>query len=280
MPHETAPQDYQFTHPTQVFLDEYRGIARDIMRLNDPITDGFMRVSDMRRHISVVQKQHSRVYDYEDVGQVRVAKRLDVPRFGQKDTSIEVKKDKDAWIVAVDDQAISQDILATTNSTREFDSAFVLAFQQKLKRGMRDSLTKEKLLNGEEHSMAFFMNYFTFLTKDVIIIPLLQYVVMQESANIMQFIQGSLKTAFVFFTTNSFYNGLNTAFSLLARLEERIGILNEHPIVNYEEPFVRHSIVEHIMPPIPVDRLVRGVVYLRNHGDKLIKQTERLAQKK
>lgn len=45
---EIEPSQYKNRHYKAIHLDTYRGVARDLMHLNNPVADGFMRVSDMR----------------------------------------------------------------------------------------------------------------------------------------------------------------------------------------------------------------------------------------
>jgi hypothetical protein len=79
-PKEEVPNSYRNKHQFGIHLDTYNGIASDVMELNAPVADRFMQVSDMRGDIVVIRKPQDRVLDYDDVGFVRVAKFLKMPR--------------------------------------------------------------------------------------------------------------------------------------------------------------------------------------------------------
>src|SRR3989344_3485850 len=117
---EREPQDYQFKHHRRVSLDEYRGAARDLMELNDPVADGFMQTADMRGDIVIVQKPQDRVIDYDHIGSVRVAKSVGMPRLDMwnRNDMVQTIKENDTWYIAVNDQELAQRLARSGDGKR------------------------------------------------------------------------------------------------------------------------------------------------------------------
>lgn len=277
---EQEPQGYQFKHRTRVSLDEYRGVARDIMELNAPVADGFMQTADMRGDIVIVQKPQERARDYDQIGTVRVAKFLQMPRLDvwNRNNTVQTRKEDDTWYVAIDDQELAQNVARSPDGTGKFNDRYVNAFQQELKKGMKDVLKREKLLNGGEYNFAFLVSYHNFLVHNLLTLPLLELEILLQSSNIAQAADGTAKIAVAYAGVNAAFNGFNLFCSLVGNfLEKKGGISRDKRMIrdaDFEEPFIRHSIPEYIMPTVPVDRLLRGMKYLRDHGNELVEQVK------
>lgn len=163
---EREPQDYKFKHNKQISLEQYRGIASDIMELNNPITDGFMETSDMRGDIVIVQKPNQRVMDYDGVGNVRVTKNLQMPRLDLRkgNNASETERDDDGvWFIAVNDQALADEVARDRNlagnGKNNFDERFVVAFRAEVNKGLKTCLKREKLLNSGNYNYSFIVAY-------------------------------------------------------------------------------------------------------------------------
>lgn len=274
------PQSYQFRHPKRISLDNYRGIASDIMTLNDPVADGFMRVSDIRADVVVTKKPQERIRDYEDLGTVRISKMLKLPRLDawKKTGQREVRREDDAWVVAIDDQTIADEVIRSSNK-REFDASFVKRFQREVNKGLKDCLKNEKLLDGGKYNLFFLSNYSLFLCFDAMVIPAYFSSALSSPDTNLAFLL--VKTIVLYGSAHATSNslpwiviGMDKIHELARKIQEQeLGPSPynfQYPDVNSQEPFIRHSLPEFIMPPVPVDRLLRGIVYLKKHGDKLI----------
>ncbi len=277
---EHAPQGYQFKHHKVVSLDEYRGVARDIMEVNHPVADGFMQTADIRGDIAIIQKPQDRAIDYDQIGTVRIAKFLQMPRMDvwNRNNIVQTRKESDTWYVAVNDQELAQHV-SRSNEGGNFDKAYVDAFQQEVNKGIKDVLKREKLLNGGEYNIAFLSSYWTFLTKDLLLLPLVEMETLLHSSSPVEVLHGTATVA-------ALYAGANAAFNVLNLFAVGWGKLRDKAIggrdllykgisyPEYDDPFIRHSIPELLLPTVPVDRLTRGMVYLKDHGRDLINKVE------
>lgn len=282
-----APVEYQFRHKTHISMDEYKGVGSNFMELSDRVADGFMRVSDMRADIAIVKKSEERALDYEEIGNVRVGKFLRLPRMGEfkGDKTVQVKKEGDVWLVAVDDQELSRNVTRSMDGTKKFQDVFTTAFQKEVERGMKDCLKKEKLLNSGNYNFILFSGYWLSAINNSALAGGAIYELLNRNMDL----QEALKYLAVTAATDSVLNLMNWIFIGIEKSEELIFKRGTHssevnrisflsPLdfmskkLNWNDPFVRHSF-DLIMPPVPVDRLIRGNAYLFEHGDKLIKRS-------
>lgn len=275
---ENEPTGYQFKHYKHISLDEYKGVARDIMDLNDPVADGFMRVSDMRGDIVIIQKPQDRVRDYDDIGFVKVAKFLKMPRmdFWGGNHLVQVKKDNDVWYVAVNDQDLA-DQVSRTDDKRKFDDKYVEAFKEEVNKGLVACLKREKLLNGGKYNTAFLTGYIDLGLHAAGLSVVLSVGAITRDPAVLGVV-GSYVVAKLALI-NGFNNALTwnhtekSPFSIRRRHSSEI--LSSSIGIDYDEPFVKHSLPEFLLPTAPVDRLARGMLYIGKHGDKLIEHVDR-----
>ena len=272
MARETDPQDYQFRHEQRISMP-YGGIASGSMELQDPTADGFMRVTDMRRNIVITQRGQSRTYDYDQVGPVRVAKILEIPRVGRGEGGIlHTHKEEDNWLIEIDDQKLWKEISQGEGNFQQREDQFVDRFRGEVLTGITKSLFEEKLFNGGVYSPATTIGA----------VSLLVCYLMPAMTEIVTIALGKhtldlvLKNIIFISTAHLALNMLSWCSSIV---NEKQGRLFDHPAINwvrvlphYQEPWVRHAFPEFLMPPIPVDRLVRGSVYLKSHGEDLIQR--------
>jgi hypothetical protein len=273
---EHEPNEYQFKHETHVSLDEYRGVGRDIMELNHAVTDGFMRVSDMRGDIVITQKPQARVTDYDQVGNVRVGKFLRLPNiynWNTENSITQIKRDNDTWHIAINDQELAQNVAQSNDGTKKFDDIFIPAFQKEIKKGMAKCLKNEKLLNGGKYDFAFQVDYSFSVFYGVPVLGTVAYETLTHNLNF----ESAYKFILGMIVVNAGSNLICLLTSRLNQLFNKMGIDFGHddspfawPDLN--EPFVKHSAIEHLMPAIPIDRLIRGNIYLDKNGEKLIKR--------
>lgn len=275
---ENEPKGYQFKHHMHISFDEYRGVARDIMELNDPVADGFMRVSDMRGDVVIVQKPQERVRDYDDIGFVKVAKFLKMPRmdFWGGNHLVQVKKDNDVWYVAVNDQDLA-DQVSRTDDKRKFDDKFVEAFRGEVNRGLVACLKREKLLNSGKYNVAFLTGHIDLGANAVLLSLALSLGVITKDPAVL-----TIATTYVLAQSgliNLLNNSLNWSHTENNPLNKYLSAapsnLPSSKGVSYDEPFVKHSLPEYLLPTVPVDRLARGMLYIGKHGDKLIEHVDR-----
>lgn len=268
---EGAPVPYQFKHHKQISLDHYRGIASDIMRLNDPVADGFMKMSDMRADIVITTKQQERTRDYDQIGNVRVGKWLGLPEFGKKENKSFLCERRDGvWVVAIDDQKLSDEVVHADNKGKRFDEVFMESFKKTMKSGLTEALKNEKLFLNK---WPFTISYGLLMANDI------YYPIKQAMSGIRSGEDPFYVMAWVVSdaaTWNGFWNalGLGTALVIKKYLEQYpdnvSSDISDISDIVYNRPSVRHSVLELPLPPVPVDRFARGWIYLKRHGNKLI----------
>lgn len=270
---EGQPSDYQFKHNKRIYLDSYNGVASDLMELNDVIADGFMRLSDLRSDVVITQKPHARVVDYDQVGFVRVAKVLSLPRldFWKRDGLRHTRKDGDVVYIAIDDQKLADEV-ARADNTGRFDDAFIERFRQEVEDGLRGYLKKEKLLNGGKYNYGFALGYLGFLSYNLVMGPGLLAAQIASGADPALSIVRSVGIVAVANTTCNTLNLFGAGMSYLRNKYIGPTRFYQSPMPDYNDPFIKHSVWELPMPPVPVDRLIRGLQYLDKHGEKLIEK--------
>lgn len=271
---DQEPQGYKFKHSKRISLDKYRGVGNGVIQLNDMVADGFMRVSDMRHDIVIVQKPQDRVRDYEEVGFVRVAKFLKMPRmeFWHGDGMVEIRKEDDTWLIAINDQELADRVVRTNDGSKKFDDIYAGAFSQEVSRGLTSCLKREKLLNDGKYHLGFLSSYEGLIVFDLFIIPAITATRIANGDNPLDI---TLRTAEMYTAVNCAYNVLNLVGSGLRAVRDKINKIDipgyEFPLPRFNEPFVRHSLAEVIAAPVvPLDRLFRGWHYLNQHGKELL----------
>lgn len=255
----------------------------NIMELNDVVTDGFMRTADMRSDIIIVQKPQERARDYDQIGTVRVAKFLQMPRLDlwKGNSTVQTRKEDNIWYVAVNDQELAQTVARSGNGEGNFSERYVDAFRQEVVKGMKDVLKREKLLNGGEYNLAFLTSYFELFTKVLLVLPIAELEVLLHSSSPAEVAQGTAKVVGLYVIVSAASNAFNLFSVFWGNLGEKIGLERQKKdgirlqCPKYEDPFIRHSIPEYIMPPVPLDRLARGMKYLGDHEGELIINLEK-----
>lgn len=268
MSRETGPQDYQFRHAQRI-INGYSGIASGIMELHDPTADGFMRVADMRRDIVITQKSPSKTYDYDQVGPVRVAKILEIPRIGRGEDGVShTRGEGDVWILEIDDQRLWKE-LNQDGTLEQREQRFVEQFRDEVVIGTTKFLLEEKLFNGGIYSPAVVMGGLSLMSYAIPVLA--EAVTIASGTHTLNVdISSIISVACNHFLFNTM------AWGLTQRHFFRVGVINHmlpdrfHLGPNSTEPFIRNNPPEILMPVVPLDRLVRGGVYLKSHGSELI----------
>lgn len=274
---DVEPKSYKFKHAQRMSLDGYKGVANDLMELNDPVADGFMRVSDMRNDVVIIQKLQDRVRDYDEVGFVRVAKFLKMPRldFWHTDGLIETRREDGVWLVAVNDQELADKVARSNDGKKKFDDLFVEAFRGEISRGLANCLKREKLLNGGKYNLGFFMSYQALMVYDLFTIPTIAVAKIASGDGVLD---TTLRVSEIYVAFNAAYNVINLAGAglrfardaMMRKMDMPEIPGHEYPLPRFDEPFIKHSLPEIIAPTIPLDRLIRGSLYLHRHGNKII----------
>lgn len=159
-----VPSEYKFRHLQKISMDGYQGVANGEMDLNDPVADGFMSVADMRYPVFVVSKREPRVVDYDQVGHVRIAKYLAVPRIGiskGEGKTLWTTKEGESWRVEVDDRKI-WDELGTEGIFQNQDDKteeFIGRFRKQVRKGLMQCLGEEKVFNAGNYNINFEFAY-------------------------------------------------------------------------------------------------------------------------
>lgn len=266
---------YKNKHPRAIHLDTYNGVACDLMELNEPVADGFMRVSDMRGDVVILRKPQDRVRDYDEIGFVRVAKLLKLPRLDFWKNSnglVQTRREGDVWYVAVNDQDLADKVARMDGDTRKFDDRFVEAFRDEVKHGLVSCLRREKLLNSGQYNFGFLVAYHGLLGYDLLCgASFLAIAVLDRNISV------AANAIAIAASSNTLWNTFNLFQVGMTYVNKRLfGPQNFARSFdpNFNDPFIRHSLPELVMPPVPIDRIMRGNMYLDKHGDKLITHTK------
>lgn len=257
----TSPQVKTIT------LEEYRGIGKDILKLNAPVAGGFMKTADIRGNISVTRKDPNKI-----VKPVFLKK---TPAGSWLNTNItEIRQDGNDWQIGINDQLLAKKTKeASTKIT--FDEQYITAFQEEISKGLRSVLKREKLLNSGKYNLTFTSSYLTFIGIDVMLIPIAQIATIFGSENMTTLSQNTLVIASSYIVCNVFRNGFNSLGVMTGNLRRRVGLPEDSPFglySNYEDPFIKHSVSEHLLPPVPVDKFVKGLIYLNHNQNRLLEK--------
>lgn len=269
MARETGPQDYQFRHAQRMSMNSYDGIASGRMQLDDPTADGFMRVADMRRNIVITRRGQSRTYDYDQVGPTRVAKILEIPRIGRGENgALRTHREDDTWLIEIEDQKLWKEISEGEGTFEQKEDRFVDRFREEIVTGTTKFLLEEKLFNGGIFSPAVVMGGLSVIHYAL---PVLAEAVTIASGR--HTIAVDISSVISVACNHLLFNGI--AWMLTQRQPLGGGFEQMlpnwyHLVPDSREPFIRNNPLEILMPVVPVDRLIRGGVYLKSHGDELI----------
>lgn len=228
------------------------------MELDLPTADGFMRVSDMRGDIVITQKPQDRVRDYDEIGFVRVAKFLKLPRmdFWKNDNGLVQTKRKDGvWYVAINDQDLADKIAHEAGDNRKFDERFVNAFRSEVRTGLASCLRQEKLLNAGKYNWGFFVGYAGGVKYNLLGALFMVEAVLHRDpalAGVGVMLIGA---------SDVLWNSVNLLAAGIDYVQQKYLIRSEFfPTIypTFNDPFVKNSLFDLIMPPVPIDRLIRG----------------------
>lgn len=262
-------QVYQPTHDTQISLDEYRGVASDIMSVNPPVADGFMRVSDLRRNIVVVQRAEQRVVNYDQVGPVKTGKILNIPIFERTPASSEISYDEDSWFISVDDQTLARRSSEETGKgSKKFDEVFTAQFQKEINARIKQLLLREKIIaQGDDPGLTFY-GYLpiAIIPAAILTDPEVMPALLEKPGNLL----AALALVYGFSSITNISSTIVTeSFSYLL---DKLDSDRKRPR-HFNHPFIRKGakgFLQAPLPSIPVDRLIRGRLYLAQHGKEII----------
>lgn len=275
---ERQGSEYQPRHAQRITLDNYQGVANGIMELNEPVADGFMRVSDMRADVVVVSRQRDRVLDYDELGPVRVAKLLRLPRIGSWSHHglVSVMRENGAWYIGINDQELTGQVARSNDSTEKFEDLFIDRFKVELTKGLRECLKREKLLNSGRYNASFLFTWYIFATHEAVLYPAIEALRISAGHNPLD-VTGSILILYAL--THSIFNTMNLGICRVSKVfdiidrklfKKQLQEAGSYLRTDWMDPFVKHHLLELLAPPVPVDRLLRGHIYLNRHGQKLI----------
>jgi hypothetical protein len=162
-----------------------------------------------------------------------------------------VKRENNTWYVAINDQDLANEV-ARSEDKSKFEDKFLVGFKQELGRGLTSCLKREKLLNSGHYNPAFLTGYIS-LGFDIPALAAVLAVSVKEP-RLLPYASAYILYHIAFVDT--FCNLLNWSRSKI--------------IDNNNDPFVKHSFPEFLLPGVPVDRLIRGLYYLEKHGSEMI----------
>ncbi len=260
--------EYEFRHKQRVLLN-YNGVASEQMQINNRTADKFMQVSDMRSNIVIEKKIEQRVQDYDEIGNVRVGKFIKLPKIGEWTGKgiTQTKNEDNIYHVAIDDQELARTVArANDGDGSQFNDRFITAFNKEVNKGIRTCLINEKILNRGQHSLAYTYSLFNTAVWNLSIGPswIGSELIMNEDPSSRA--EGMLIAATFIALMNVKNQAVNLGHAAIDSLPFFKSQSNyRFGRTNYEDPIVRHSIPEYIMPGVPLDRLARGAFYLANH---------------
>ncbi len=277
MPERQESGEYKNRHRKSISLESYRGVGNGIMELNAPIADQFMSTADMRNDIVILQKPHDRVREYDEVGSVKVAKLLKLPSLNlwKGDGIVSTKKEGDTILIAIDDQEISQRVADKNDGKKSFDELFVGEFQREVRRGLSTCLKIEKLLNGGSYGLGFITAQGHFILWDLYVIP---GSVGFELINGTDPLVGISRIAASVGIAHIGGNAITWVAVVRDKARESLykasGRVRNSLFSKTipDDPFVKRNPVDFVMPTVPIDKLIRGELYLAGKGRKLIKK--------
>lgn len=82
--------------------------------------------------------------------------------------------------------------------------------------------------------------------------------------------EDTLKVGALYATSQVLLNGFNLLGISMRNFKDKLGLPQTIKLPEYEEPFIKHSLSDLLAPTVPVDRLVRGTIYLNRHGGSLL----------
>lgn len=260
---------------------QYSGIASDLMELNQPIADQYMRVTDTRRDILVQKMSHKDALNYDQVGWVRVTKGFLDPSSGeQRDKVVTVEKKDGAWLLGINDQKIAQQVTQQIETQKipraEFDAKFIAAFQQAMVSGVTNTLIKEKILNSLELDLPSAVGYWAFVSNTTDLLAKFTELYVKYSPDLEGVIIGLTVGTGIVLASNFTTNGALLGVAKFLNNNHPHGLFEKGDFVfkgvpNEDDPMVRHLGWGLLLPSVPVDRLIRGSWYLHRHGDEFIK---------
>ncbi len=268
MTEQNNQPEYEFRHKQRVVLN-YNGVASEHMQIDNRTADKFMQVSDMRSNVVIEKKIEQRVQDYDEIGNVRVGKFLQLPKLGEWTGKgiTQTKNEDNTYHVAIDDQELAR-VVARTNDGdgRQFNDLFTAAFNKEVNRGLRSCLINEKILNRSQFSLAYAYSIMNTVAWNLSIGPgwVGSELIMNQDPS------SRAEDMLIAATFIALMNLKNQVINLGHAAIDSIPVFKSLPNhklgrTDYNDPIVRHSIPEYIMPGIPLDRLARGAFYLANH---------------
>lgn len=240
------------------------------MELNPEHASRFMETAYIRRDVFVTKGVENRIHDYDQVGNVRVGKFLKMPTFGKTETRrndvTTVEKDTDSWNINIADQTLADRVVRRTSTDKSFDDAYTSAFSEEVQGGLRTILKQEKLLNSGEFNISFLASWGLsafMLDAFVAFLNLLS-----SASSPEDFSKTLVVGAGVLPAGNAIFNGVKLYRAIVDEMDKKSGYYlhsTRFPLINLpsmDEPFTRRKLKDVPMPPVPLDRLIKGNVYL------------------
>lgn len=268
-------QERKNSHPHHIEL-LYKGIGDDLMAVNSATADGFMKAGDMRYDIIVTQRRSDRVVEYDQLGNVRIGRRLEIPRKNNEEKLVVVTKADNTWNISINDQLLADEVLREEKKDKKFDEAFVNRFEENVVDGLKNVLFREKIMNGDNINLTVVLNSLNTIFINGMYLPaFLGYEMVNDATKIPLGI--TLIAAFnaLHNITNSFVIIEN---QLHYKLQEWIfgrtvpSNLDKLTTNNFNDPSIKSTFLDYMMPPTPVDRVIRGRRYLNNHKDEILEK--------
>lgn len=246
---------------TSSILYNRGGYLSEFTTLNIQKAAKFLRISDMRRDIVVVDSSDHPNIEHTRVGNdILAMKALETPHLPailfKPRKYAAVTQEKLQFEVALKVAQMDVDIRNKGFSNREdYDRQFLRKLNSSLRIGLFDCLTQEKLGFHDQID-----NYLVYM--GLYVLPLLQNVAAITQGNEPPI--GLQKAIIHFFVLNILVNGLRGSQSMFysrssgAVIDKRIN------------PQMRFDWREGLLPFLPVDRFARGSFYLAVNGNDLI----------
>lgn len=230
-------------------VNNFSGYGANLVRLDPEIADQFMQVADMKGDVVLTDRLPTNV------------------RLSSGHPAALIKSGLD-WHINIQgsvDKAMSKKL------TGESPDVVAAGISKDLSFGLSKALFREKFLNSDKYSMAFWFNYWAFLAFEAGSLP--KYIYEFAHSEDPTLVVAKAVKAWAIVNIVGHSSNLFLTRRLTRDLE---GVdLPNHPMLNLindpREPFLRRSVPEMVLAPlVPVDKFAQGALHLALNRKKFI----------
>lgn len=222
---------------TQIYFNYYKGEGHDFFDLNPEAAKGFLEATDLRSNVMIVPRTYLR----SDKG----------------NNGTKVEKQHSAWYIGINDSEISREVVKKFGQ-RNFGLTFTSAFRRELVKGLKECSWRENILNGRNSPDKVVLASHASLVTQLVSLLAINLQLISSKENLIDPNASAL----------SFFFAFNLITNTLVKLNADIGRAFDNE--KKSSPFIRKTFLAAALPPVRVDRLIAGEVYLWQHGHELL----------